>query len=278
MFYKRDMKLWEIIKFTTGVIKRNKRIYINLFLMYMVWNVINSAIRYALPEKGALNFFVTMFTYIISFCVMMGVRRTIYESIYDESYSDDFDKDDIIKFVKERWLKAIIATTVVGFVISLLTMLSAGLPMAFIIFDVVDNGFSFRAILGLILVLSIMYMAFVIFTYYTLEFSINNNIETANSEVISVVKIKGAKSFLTVLPLGIFSILLYLGWIFMLFGAFISGYNVMSELTIGNSNVLGLILDIITVAIISFINVYMQALWIVKYYNMKNAIVNKIKP
>lgn len=276
MFYERDMKLGEIIKFTKGVIKRNKGIYVNLFLVYMVWNVITSIITYALPETGGLNFFVTIIIYIISFCVMLGVRKTIYESIYDENYSENFDKNDIIEFVKERWGKAIVGLTGIGIGIYFLAMIITIVPIWFIIYDVMEGGFSFLSFIALLITFFIMYVGFVIFMYYTLEYSLNKDTKMASAEVKSVLKIKGIKGFWTVLPIGLFNLILYLGWFFILFGVSLVLVYMESELMIGDSNISLMIVTIIASIIMCFINIFVQSLWIVKYYNMKNAIVHNI--
>lgn len=288
MFYERDMKLGEIIKFTGSVIKNNKKIYMNIFLLYAVWNLFTFGISFVLPETGFLSGVTNFILYIISFVMFLGIRKIIYGSLYDENYSENYDRQDIISFLKERWLKATFATIFVWLCIALLAGLIMAFPLGIIIIDAAAGNISFGFLMSVILLVIIVFTMFIIFMYYVLEINLNNNMNMAHAEVMSLFKIKKIKALTTSIPLVLFTS--FMGFVSIMVMGLVCygvGYGLgvtgnIDESALTAEGIMEAFGPVITFMVAVFLMVfciialYAQALWITKYYNMKNAIVYEI--
>lgn len=277
MFYERDMKLGEIINFTRAVVKRNKKIYANMFLIYAAWNLLNVCVMFALPDMGLFSDFITIVLYIISFCIFLGLSKTIYGSIYDENYSENHDRESVINYVKERWLKAFAAIILVWLVGSVVVGVVLSIPMTIIIFDFAAGAFSFGAVISAICIIIITYVFTVIIMYYLFEISLNNDIKMVNAEVVSILKIKKANSLLNLLPLSLFSVLIYIIWFVVVYGSgYLVGKSIGTDITTSETGIFIFVLTVVGVVLLCLVNLFIQSLWLTKYYNMKNAIVYEL--
>lgn len=280
MFFEKDMRLMEIIKFAKAIIKRNNKIYRNMFLFVAVWSVLFFCMNFVLGKSEDILILIMVILYFFSFAIFFGVGKIIYNSIYYENYSENYNIKDIINYVKKRYFIALLNMMKTGVAISVIAFIMIWLPVEFLM----DNETFIGDVSLLTWIAITSFVAIVVFIYYVMEITLNNNVRAARSEVISIFKIKKLKAFSTVIPLSLFTGLLYsvasavVAIITSNINSFFTPIGVTSTSATMMTNATGPIIFVYCIFLIGFcaITLYVLVLWIIKYYNMKNVIIYKL--